>query len=410
MRPSLGWVEISRTALAEAANLMAQRGDGTIDEVGLLALHRHYADRLFPGTSVLHTRLRYALFVPWVFERLATELRGTRGRAREHWERLEVQLARQLIAGAPGETGIIGKQVVADDRAPAQLAGQAYWGALGAWNILQRDGWGRPFRSGALLRHFQRREVGRETDDEGRALLGRSTVFVRLPKPPEDFLHRPLDFELTRREADFLQGRLVSARADGRESLLGALARRGAAPSGPLHTLDLEALDLRDWADELARAHEAAVLGGLARAVYNALVEAQREQDGGQAGDTTHRARLDVLARAESEDREVSLRVDVARLPAAPAGLRRVLTETQAFLRGERTLSQLAPVYEDRERGIKGSRRMNLGASPRAKARRQGWEGVPARPLHYRWPWVQGLLEDLARGLARPAETSEDAA
>ena len=31
------------------------------------------ADRFFPGTSVLHTRLRYALFVPWLVHKVCRE-------------------------------------------------------------------------------------------------------------------------------------------------------------------------------------------------------------------------------------------------------------------------------------------------------------------------------------------------
>ena len=39
----------------------------TRDEIGFLLIHQGFADRFFPGTSVLHTRVRYALFVPWLF-------------------------------------------------------------------------------------------------------------------------------------------------------------------------------------------------------------------------------------------------------------------------------------------------------------------------------------------------------
>ena len=44
---------------------------GVRDEIGFLTIHQGYADRFFPGTSVLHTRARYAVFVPWLFEDLA---------------------------------------------------------------------------------------------------------------------------------------------------------------------------------------------------------------------------------------------------------------------------------------------------------------------------------------------------
>ncbi len=38
--------------------------EGTVDELGIGAIRDAIADILFPGTSVLHTRTRYLLFIP----------------------------------------------------------------------------------------------------------------------------------------------------------------------------------------------------------------------------------------------------------------------------------------------------------------------------------------------------------
>ena len=62
----IGWVLLSREAVARAEEALASNEKGVRDEVGFLALHQGLADRFFPGTSVLHTRLRYVLFVPWL--------------------------------------------------------------------------------------------------------------------------------------------------------------------------------------------------------------------------------------------------------------------------------------------------------------------------------------------------------
>ena len=67
MEPALSWVTISRERLTQAARVIEDRGTGVLDEVGVLEVHRAFADRFFPGTSVLHTRLRYSLFVPWIY-------------------------------------------------------------------------------------------------------------------------------------------------------------------------------------------------------------------------------------------------------------------------------------------------------------------------------------------------------
>lgn len=62
----VGWVLLSREAVARAEEALDPDDRGVRDEVGFLALHQGFADWFFPGTSVLHTRLRYVLFVPWL--------------------------------------------------------------------------------------------------------------------------------------------------------------------------------------------------------------------------------------------------------------------------------------------------------------------------------------------------------
>ena len=43
---------------------------GTIDELGFGRIRDGFADLLAPGISTIQTRVRYFLFVPWIFRRL----------------------------------------------------------------------------------------------------------------------------------------------------------------------------------------------------------------------------------------------------------------------------------------------------------------------------------------------------
>ena len=63
VEPSLGWSYLSRDALARAKAQMDQESAGVRDEIGFLTIQQSFADRFFPGTSVLHTRTRYAIIV-----------------------------------------------------------------------------------------------------------------------------------------------------------------------------------------------------------------------------------------------------------------------------------------------------------------------------------------------------------
>jgi hypothetical protein len=64
---SFGMTYLSPDAMRDARKFMSADQKGVRDEIGFLIVHQRYADRFFPGTSVLHTRLRYVLFVPWLY-------------------------------------------------------------------------------------------------------------------------------------------------------------------------------------------------------------------------------------------------------------------------------------------------------------------------------------------------------
>ena len=48
----------------------------TRDELGLGSIRDSIADHLFPRTSTIQTRLRYMLFIPWLFQMLEGSVAG----------------------------------------------------------------------------------------------------------------------------------------------------------------------------------------------------------------------------------------------------------------------------------------------------------------------------------------------
>ena len=130
MKPTLGWTLLSRDALCQAESSFMLDNQGVRYEIGFLTLHQVYADRFFPGTSVLHTRLRYAPFFPWIYEHLARQAAGPVG---TRIQRMELRLTGRLKAGKQEE--VIGGRVY--PRSPVQSAAISYWSALGSWGILR---------------------------------------------------------------------------------------------------------------------------------------------------------------------------------------------------------------------------------------------------------------------------------
>ena len=71
VEPTLTWLDLTasdRDRMRRVLDLFNEQG--TLDEMGLGSLRDALSDALFPGTSYIQTRLRYVLFVPWIYQRL----------------------------------------------------------------------------------------------------------------------------------------------------------------------------------------------------------------------------------------------------------------------------------------------------------------------------------------------------
>lgn len=399
----IGWVLLSREAVARAEEALASSEKGVRDEVGFLALHQGFADRFFPGTSVLHTRLRYILFVPWLMQKVATDASSD---ITSKFSAAETALAGQLKAG-PGldPDGIIGGRVW--PRQTAQPPSMAYWRALGSWGILrpQSDG-SLPTRTQTLhsLARKSARLKSRLTDDDGGTLDdGATSPFVSLPQAPKTLrVHgEPIDFALLPAERTFLRRHLLGVRrphATSR-SLLSCLAEDGVG-SAAENLWVTEIADVADSEDRsaLVTARQAAALAGIGRAVYAALVELARANDG-LPESTIHQDHLEVMMERHGRDaRDIDLSALSNMLPDLPCDLSRVLSETLNWVSvGDPDPSPLFETYSNAEHKRKGLR-SRLTDTVAGRQRRAEWdpeEHRPAEPLHYRWPNVRRLLTDL---------------
>jgi Family of unknown function (DUF6361) len=139
---------------------LANSEQDTRDEIGFLLIHEGFADRFFPGTSVLHTRVRYALFVPWLFQR-AARIRRRGSDLDSTIRHLLIELAIRLkqLGGEPN--GVIGGDKLG--QLTSQPPDRVYWTALRAWRLLlpMVDS-----RSDAL-RRLQESVRSSSTDDDG---------------------------------------------------------------------------------------------------------------------------------------------------------------------------------------------------------------------------------------------------
>lgn len=388
---------LSRDEMRQAERLASGEQD-TRDEIGFLLIHQGFADRFFPGTSVLHTRVRYALFVPWLFLHAAAN--------KQRGSDLDARIRRELIQLAIRLKKAERYDVIGGDKL-GQLTSQppdrVYWTALRQWGLLLPSVGSRS----EALRRLQASSRATALDDDGGQLDDDSTeVFCNLPKTPSGWEdpESKLDFKMSPKEQDFLRRKLSRLARPGvtAPSLLARLVEARDYYPGKEHVLPPKLKIRADAVDKQALdiATDAADLAAIGRAVYGALVENLRADDGGP-DEETFRAQLcshfDLYGDTASRCDLASLE---AFLPNIPDFVRDVLHKTQAFVRDgkpENFLS-LRACYQHSEVMRKTSSRARLSNTIRSAQRRAEWD--PGRhnttPLHYRWHIVREMLNDLS--------------
>jgi Family of unknown function (DUF6361) len=250
------------------------KDDGSIDELGLGTIRDTIADALFPGTSVLHTRARYLLFIPWLLQRTA-ESRVPAARAAEEMRKQEIALIESLLAG--GEVrGVIGNRA---RNKLKRLPSAAYWAALGRYGIRTWDttveGF---FRKVAIARNLGRAEAG-SADGDGLDSYQPSTgIDPNLPARPLDLLTET-SFALAPAEAEYLRDKIV---ATTRGSLLAWLLANDEWEASDEYCWQHPAADrfppdLRRVVEHGRRFHTASYGAPL---LYNLMLAEQRREPG----------------------------------------------------------------------------------------------------------------------------------
>lgn len=272
MASTFGWLDTDseqRRKMLEVVELFKE--EGTVDELGIGSIRDALADSLFPGTSVLHTRLRYVLFIPWLMQQAAAR-KSSAAEMSAEFRALEYRLIGSLLAGGE-RLGVIGNTARNNLK---RMPSSVYWAALGAWGIRTGD-----FSSdGYFRRQYDYRQLtvrtARADDLEARELLPGTGVDPHLPQPPGELL-KAADFALTPEEEQYLSD-LIATSTKG--SMLSWLI--GNQPGGkPGYVWEIDNLDkapeqLRDLVDHARRFHTA--IHGAAL-VYNLLLARKSGRD-----------------------------------------------------------------------------------------------------------------------------------
>lgn len=214
MPSSFMWVDFAeddRRRMMEILHLFHEKE--IREELGIGTVRDAFSDILFPGTSTLHTRAKYFLFIPWIFQK--HEEKQTRSdRIEEYSRNEEINLIRVLIRSGEDE-GVIGKVAGSSLKI---LPSYMYWSGLGIWGIRHFDGTlYQYFRSLDSFCFYKKNIV--KSDDKEIISNVPYNWDQNLPPRPNSFPEGE-NLSLSHQEADYLRERIVT---NCRESLLAFL-------------------------------------------------------------------------------------------------------------------------------------------------------------------------------------------
>lgn len=370
------------------------RESDTIDELGVGSIRDAFSNGMFPGTSVLHTRLRYVLFIAWSMQSAASH-RGP-GEMAAALERLEYRTIDSLLTG--GETqGVIGARA---RQKLQRLPSSAYWSALGAWG-LRGDGSADQFFRREHAWHALTQRTAVADDPDARDTLPETGLDPHLPSAPERWTHQ-VDFSLTSAEEEYLSDRIAT---HTRGSLLSWLVQH---PPTQLPDVVWDLDHLRDAPVELRRLVEQArrfqlVIHG-ANVLYNLLLARRsRHEELVETYEAEVRRWHDELAASEvltdwdrtqwwSVIREHNPRIAGPTVAFLDRWVELLQTPSNDVSHNQRA----AQLISNRERAIKGGRSRLHNQSALDQ-----WNGGRGLGRHsFRWPVARSHLQDLydARG------------
>ncbi len=399
MPPSvLAWLDYSEADQRRARDIVAMFSQAeSRDELGLGQIRDALSDTLFPGTSVLLTRARYLLFVPWLYREGAG--RGRQGSRLSSWvdtqERLLIGALRKGGDSAGLIGGVVGERV-------QNLPSTIYWNSLRRFGILKHDG--TPAQIAGV------RQVPQPLDDATEFVERSDAVWdPSMPGPPKHFFAlTSCDFALTRDEAAWLSERISQASPDTLlEFLIGKGSRRDEVAQFAWDDNEVRAATGRVH-DAVNEARRFAVAMHGAALLYNALLAERAEKLGlsQYEGRRDHYAGL--LDRWRDEVEEHGLRdwnLDQLWALVARQG-KPVSPLTRAFVAQWISLvcgSSLQDLQDDqtaqkliREREIRQKRGQARLTNDRLMLQWGGASG--SGRLNFRWPVVARLLNDIADG------------
>jgi hypothetical protein len=214
MGSQVGWLDFSAEHQQSVyESIKAFESKDTVDDLGFGTIRDAISGAFFPGTSVLQTRARYFLFIPWIFQ--AAQKKSSQDvvqRARV----IELKLISALEA-SDDTSGVIGIQ---RKSALKTVPSSIYWSGLQKFGIFKLQG--RSIQQFGKLVAKSRENV----EYEGEFVGGGSPFWCDMPPPPSGFKDMKFaELRLTQTEANWLSEQMISTSSIEHPNLLSGLVK-----------------------------------------------------------------------------------------------------------------------------------------------------------------------------------------
>ena len=217
----IGWVDYSREERNKIINIIKLlEGQDAIDELGIGAVRDVFSDFLFPGISVLQTRAKYFVLVPYLFQMVQAEGIDDATKVAEYVRRHEEKLVEVLVRNSPGADGIIGSRNFKSGKTVKMKPSSIYWNGLRATGILRYPSASIETVCGQIASSVsQRKEIQLKKDDKNKdveqddadALRFGPVIFTPII-PPYKVMEEST-IALTREEGEYLWRQFTSSPA-----------------------------------------------------------------------------------------------------------------------------------------------------------------------------------------------------
>ena len=388
----IGFIDFSKEERNKILATLSLLNEKTaLDELGIGTVRDAYADILFPGLSVIQTRAKYLVLIPYLFEKAARQ-KLTNGKEVLRWiQQAEDKLVKTLLENSPTtEKGIIGTNAAKQNRAVKMKPSSIYWNALRTFEIVRFPNISLSEASGITASRVRRKgetsiKSEGDTFDDPAANQGNAPLFA--PITPDERFEKDASIVLTHAEALFLEERITSADAS-KGSLLAWLIKRRMVPNtfDDIPTDLLPTVMKKDY--QLAKAFANFIYGAHLR--YNVIFSEYQDEDMAQAFETW---RDDLL----------SSRFDLSAILSNVRCLIHTEKFCEYFLACVKNgdMKAMDALLIARERAVKGDR---------AKlCKPMEYRYDPTRPIHdyklsFRYGAVRTIVTDILQGL--DAETN----